>query len=92
MLNTILRKCRLNRLFFDLKRKSFLNDPPCEIPQEEALSLLELFSPNPNSSCIDEKKFSFEYDLEIIIPAYNEEKYRVNHFFCGINAQPTKIW
>lgn len=75
MLDTILRKMQIKSFYYDLKRKSLFNDAPCEISHEEAVSLLELFSPNPNSSCIDEKKFGSEYDLEIIIPAYNEEKF-----------------
>ena len=74
-LDTLLRKMQINAFLYNLERKSFFNDDSCEILHENALALLESFSPNPNSSCIDEKRFGSEYDLEIIIPAYNEEKY-----------------
>ena len=52
-----------------------MDDNPFDGNVEEAVALLEAFSSNPGSSCIEKKKFGLEYDLEVIIPAYNVEKY-----------------
>ena len=42
---------------------------------EEAYSLLNACSPKPNGTCYTMNKIENTYDLQIIIPAYNAEKY-----------------
>ncbi len=76
MIETILRKARIKSFAYSVLRKSLINDEPCALSVEEAIKLLESFSPDPKNSCIERKKIkSPEYDLEIIIPAYNVEKF-----------------
>lgn len=41
----------------------------------EAKELLDEYHPDLGKSCIDRKRINDEYDLEIIIPAYNVEEY-----------------
>lgn len=75
MLDIILKRLGIKKVKYQLLRKSLMDDAPLDGNAEEAVALLESFSPNPGSSCIERKKFGSEYDLEVIIPAYNVEKY-----------------
>lgn len=43
--------------------------------EEQALSLLHSFSPDPGTTCVANNKLDSQFDLQIIIPAYNVEKY-----------------
>lgn len=45
--------------------------------EEQALSLLHSFSPDPGTTCVANNKLDSQFDLQIIIPAYNAEKYIV---------------
>ena len=42
---------------------------------EEAYSLLNAYSPRPNGTCYTTNRIESVYDLQIIVPAYNAEKY-----------------
>lgn len=48
-----------------------------DIPAENAVKILQAFSPRPEGVCFTENvlKKPFSYDLQIIVPAYNVEKY-----------------
>ncbi len=41
----------------------------------EAKGLLEQWSPKPNGICLTKNIIDIKYDLQIIVPAYNSEKY-----------------
>lgn len=75
MLDIILKRLEIKKVKYQLLRKSLMNDAPLDGNVEEAMALLESISPNPGSSCMDRKNFGKEWDLEVIIPAYNVEKY-----------------
>ena len=70
-------KLGFNKISYKLKRKRLINAKPCGMAVSDAYLTLNSHSPNPNKSCISERKpkSDFKYDLEIIIPAYNEEKH-----------------
>lgn len=70
-------KLGFNKISYKLKRKRLINAKPCGMAVSDAYLTLNSHSPNPNKSCISERKpkRDFKYDLEIIIPAYNEEKH-----------------
>lgn len=46
-----------------------------KMPIEEAYSFLNACSPKPKGTCFTTNKIKSTYDLQIIIPAYNAEKY-----------------
>lgn len=75
MLKEICRKIGLPKVGYKLRRKALLKENPLMLTEQEALDTLEAFSPDPNQSCIAQKKLGDSYDLEIIVPAYNVEKY-----------------
>lgn len=56
----------------------------------KARAELNAFSPDVDASCIEEKKLGQDYDLEIIIPAYNVEKY-VDQCLESVKNQVTKF-
>ena len=68
------RRLRLGKLMFQLTaRHKFL-----KLDRETVAGagrLLAQASPNPKASCITENQFVPEVDLQIIVPAYNVEKY-----------------
>lgn len=43
--------------------------------EEQALSLLHSFSPDPGTTCAANNKLDPQFDLQIIVPAYNAEKF-----------------
>lgn len=75
MLKEICRKIGLPKVGYKLRRKALLKENPLMLTEQEALDTLEAFSPDPNQSSIAPKKLGDSYDLEIIVPAYNVEKY-----------------
>lgn len=67
-------RLKLGKLAFRLTaRHRFLKLNPDTVTG--ARRLLERASPNPGTSCITENQFAPEVDLQIIVPAYNVEKY-----------------
>ena len=75
MLKEIARKLKLTKIWYRIKRKKLFGNKPLTLSENEALATLEAFSPDPKQSCIAPKKLGTEYNLEIIIPAYNVESY-----------------
>lgn len=83
-------KLGLNKTVYAIKRKRLINAKPCDMAVDAAYMILNSHSPNPDNSCIAkrEPKENFEYDLEIIIPAYNVEKY-INKCLKSVLSQKT---
>jgi len=77
MLKEILQKLKIPKIKYKVVRKRLLKEKPLEMTNVDALQILEDFSPNPKQSCIAPKTLKDKYDLEIIVPAYNTEKYLV---------------
>ncbi|MCD7836147.1 MAG: glycosyltransferase, partial [Lachnospiraceae bacterium] len=78
MLTKILRKTRLNRLVFQFLKPFAINNTT--LPEITlAQGLLEDFSTDPRNSCYYESTNNLcgdiLYDLDIIVPCYNVEKY-----------------
>ena len=75
-ISKILIKLHLNKVLFHLLCPFLKKDNslPCI---EDAYNILNKVSKNPNNSCICNNQIEEypEYDLQIIIPAYNVEKY-----------------
>lgn len=71
------RKSGLYKVVYEIKKQHYINALPCTMRHEEAAAILHEFSPDPNTSCYEEKTISDLYDLDIIVPAYNVEKYIV---------------
>ena len=74
------------RALKQVKRKCFLFVYPFAAPffhktinmsAEDAERILQTFSPRPSGGCFAENRLKkpFRYDLQIIVPAYNVEKY-----------------
>ena len=55
----------------------------------QAKQELNTFCPDVDNSCIEEKKLNQDYDLEIIIPAYNVERY-ITQCLDSVKNQATK--
>ncbi len=71
-------------------KKIFIKNSRLEsFDPEKAKYELNLFNPDVDNSCIEEKKLNQDYDLEIIIPAYNVEKY-VGQCLDSVKNQVTK--
>lgn len=62
---------------YRLKRKKLLlSSDTTDTDEAAAAHMLRSFSPDPNSGCIiPHRSLKADYDLEIIIPCYNVEKY-----------------
>ena len=72
----VLRRIKriINRCFIEARYK--LSREVCSIPYEEAEKLLSAFHPMPSSSAITDRCLENpDYDLLIIVPAYNAEKW-----------------
>lgn len=64
---------KINRLFVALKKDDFVSTSAEDA--ERALQMLNTISPDPCNSSIIENKISPEVDLQIVVPAYNAEKF-----------------
>lgn len=78
LLYLFLKKTKLNRGLYKLcKKKSYkqITFSPKEV--EQAQTLLNTLHPNPHNSCICQNQIATapQYDLQIIVPAYNVERY-----------------
>ena len=74
--------------------KQYMEGLNHHVSYEEALVELEKFSPNPHTSCYclgSDIKWG-KYDLTVIIPSYNNEKFLPNVWILlQINLQITKF-
>lgn len=71
-----MRRLGVKRVMFSICKKKAMKCLPLSMGEKEAISALELHSPDPKSSSITPKKeFGNDYDLAIVVPAYNVEKY-----------------
>lgn len=75
MIGRILGILGVKEFQYRLKRNRLLKSSSCDLASAQAWENLKNFSPNPQTSCIDKKQLGTKYDLGIIIPAYNVEKY-----------------
>lgn len=60
-----------------------------KINVEEARNCLQKFSPKPRGFCYTKNNIDIQYDLQIIIPAYNAEKY-INQCLESVLIQKSK--
>ena len=90
MIIRVLKKLKVNRIIYKLAVK-FLKDKSTKYNINQAISLLEQFSPNPKTSCLIPERLekSKRYDLDIIVPAYNVEQY-IGECLNSVLRQSTK--
>lgn len=76
----IAKRLRLAELCYHIEsfvcsfRKCSTNKLPKDVPS--ALHVLHSYSPDPDNSCIQKHEFSVpDYDVEVIVPCYNVERY-----------------
>lgn len=76
MIYKILRKLKLNRIALSMA-SPFLRTVITMSSPEKARALLTAHSPDPGNSCITERPSAGkgDFELDIIVPAYNVEKY-----------------
>lgn len=89
MIIKVLRKLGIFELLYKIKRTSLINNEECTMSVTEALNKLENFSHDPKTSSIDKKSLGDKFDLEVIIPAYNVEKY-IRQCMDSVMTQNTK--
>lgn len=58
----------LSNIYFPIKSK---------MSATEAYEILEDYSPKPSGTCFTQNQLNVGYDLQIVVPAYNVEKYIV---------------
>lgn len=78
LLYVVLKKTRMNRWMYNIRKKAchrYVDITYAEV--ENARNLLGALRMDPKGSCVcsNEVADKFEYDLQIIVPAYNVEKY-----------------
>lgn len=89
-ISKILIKIHLNKVLFHILCPFLKNET--KLPNiEDAYNILDKVSENPNHSCICNNHIEKipKYDLQIIIPAYNAEKY-INECLDSVFKQRTK--
>ena len=65
-----MRRLGVKRVMFSICKKKAMKCLPLSMGEKEAISALELHSPDPKSSSITPKKeFGNDYDLAIVVPA-----------------------
>ena len=75
IIGRILQKLGLKKIEYNLLRNYLYKRPSITESEVKAASILEMYSHDPKTSCIEKKMLGNDYDLEIIIPAFNVEKY-----------------
>lgn len=58
-----------------LRKTAFLHNNLSQISSEAAQSILDSFSVDPLTTCVANNILDLQYDLQIIVPVYNQEKY-----------------
>lgn len=69
--NRFIKFCAKKMLYF-LSKFSFKKST---VSVKEASQLLDSFSPRPKGTCHGDNEYEPDYDLQIILPVYNQEKY-----------------
>lgn len=89
-ISKILIKLHINKFLFHVLCP-FLKTEKGLLSIKDAYKILNKVSENPNNSCICNNRIEEypEYDLQIIIPAYNAEKY-INDCLDSVFKQKTK--
>ncbi|SFD57167.1 Glycosyl transferase family 2 [Sharpea azabuensis] len=78
-----------------MDRRTIINRMQSMIPirshmtSYEASELLHAYSPCPQGSCVGNNELKISYDLQIIIPAYNVEKF-IEECLNSVKSQKTK--
>lgn len=90
MIIRLLKKLKVNRIIYRVALK-FSKDKETRHNIKEAIYLLEQFSPDPKTSCLIPERpvESKQYDLDIIVPAYNVEQY-IGECLNSVLSQSTK--
>ncbi len=83
------RKTGVFKIVYHVKKVFIKNSRLNPFDPDQAKHELNTFCPDVDNSCIEEKKLNKNYDLEIIIPAYNVERY-VAQCLESVKNQATK--
>ena len=90
MFGSLLKKMKVNRVAYNII-KYFVDQSKIDQDCLQAYSLLEKFLPNPRTSCcnLKQREVTKQYDLDIIVPAYNAERY-IKTCLDSVLSQKTK--
>lgn len=78
----------IKRMLKTMMRKSaFLHSGAVHIDVGTAESILQSFWPDPLTTCATKNTLSIQYDLQIIIPAYNMDKYVAQCLESALNQE-----
>lgn len=83
----VLRKITSRRLFFLKKAYANCVSRNFSMSYDQACNLLAKTSPNPSTSSYRKNRLAIEYDLQIIVPCYNVEKYIVKCLDSIVNQK-----
>ena len=72
-----------------LRKTAFLQCSVSHMDTETAETILKSFWPNPSTTCVAKNTIALQYDLQIIVPAYNVEKFVAQCLESALN-QKTK--
>lgn len=75
------------RLKAVLRTMAVLSSEISYMNENTAKNILCSFSPDPATTCIAENVLSIQYDLQIIVPAYNVEKYIAQCLESALNQK-----
>lgn len=70
-----------------MRKSAFLHSGAAHIDVETAESILQSFWPAPLTTCATKNTLAIQYDLQIIIPAYNMEKYVAQCLESALNQE-----
>lgn len=85
----ILYACKMGGLVKSLYTVAERLHPSSKLKDDCALPFLHTLSPDPSSSCLTRNEITPDYDLHIIVPMYNVERY-IEECVESILSQQTK--
>lgn len=72
-----------------IRKSAYFFNSSTKMTNEEAISILNAVHKDPSTTCVGNNTISIQYDLQIIVPAYNVSKY-VGQCLESILNQETK--
>lgn len=83
----LLKMFKINRIIYKFSRNDIISMDNKTVT--EARTFLEKYSPNPKTSCVCKNEITHQFDIHIIIPAFNVETY-IEQCMNSIVLSPSK--